>query len=594
MKRLALTLLLLSALLVNMAAPALAAGDAKADRLNIAIASQEGALNPYGYSSETGYNLTHLIYDSLFILDAELNIVPWLVEEYSYDEATLTYTFKIHDGVYFHDGEKLTAEDVKFTYDYLLEHPKSRFSQPSEVIAEITVVDELTVTMTLSAEAPDFLSKPLGEMGILPEHIWSQIDDPDTCLDTVGSGMYRVTEVADREYYILEKNESYWNGEVAVDMLYIPIISDASTRQTGLLTGELDASSSQLSAEVISSFTSSGNFNIYQGAGFPSTMLYFNCDRAPFDNVEFRKALSLAIDRQDIIDTIMLGYATPGTNSHVHPAMTYYNDAVEEPGFDLAAANEILDGLGYTDTNGDGIREMDGKELNFTILAYANNTARTRIAELIKDWYADIGIGITVSAMDMDTVDNIVWPGYMSAHDLDYDMVMWGWGASTMNAAYVNRMWNSDLSVGTSNVGAFASEAVDELVEAIDVEGDAQTREDLLKELQAQLVEEYPAYVFYYADLVFATSQKYDGWVFQNGAGILNVFSFLASDEEVSSSGGQTTTPPAGADDAGDTADSGAQEEAGHHETNLLAVLLPLAAIVLIVAVILVKNRKKK
>lgn len=590
MKRLFLSLVL-CVLLVNMTAPALAAGDAKAEQINLAINSQEGALNPYGYSSETGYNLTHLIYDSLFIQDAQLNVIPWLVEEYSYDEATMTYTFKIHDGVYFHDGEQLTSEDVKFTYDYLREHPKSRFSQPSEVISNIEIVDELTVTMTLSAESPDFLAKPLGEMAILPEHIWSQVDDPDSCLDTVGSGMFQVTEVADREYYILEKNENYWNGEVAVDMLYIPIISDASTRQTGLLTGELDATASQLSAEVIDSFTESGNFNIYQGAGFPSTMMYFNCDREPFDNLEFRKALSLAIDRQDIIDTVMLGYATPGTNSHVHPAMSYYNPDAQESGFDLEEANAILDSLGYTDTDGDGIREMDGKPLNFTILAYASNTARTRIAELIKAWYAEIGIGITVSAMDMDTVDNIVWPGYMAAHDLDFDMVMWGWGASTMNAAYVNRMWNSDLSVGSSNVGAFASEAVDELVEAIDVEGDEEVRTQLLMELQEQLVQEYPAYVFYYADLVFATSQKYDGWVFQNGAGILNVFSFLASDEEVPA-GDTDTAEPAQPDAETDAAVDDASD--GHHETNLLAVVLPIGAIALIIIVILLKNRGKK
>lgn len=591
MKRLVLSIMM-CALLVNMVAPALAAGDAKAEQLNIAINSQEGALNPYGYSSETGYNLTHLIYDSLFIQDAQLNVIPWLVEEYSYDEASMTCTFKIHDEVYFHDGEKLTSEDVKFTYDYLWEHPKSRFSQPAEVITAIEIVDELTVTMTLSAQSPDFLAKPLGEMAILPEHIWSQVDDPDSCLDTVGSGMFQVTEVADREYYILEKNENYWNGEVAVDMLYIPIISNASTRQTGLLTGELDATASQLSAEVIDSFTSAGNFNIYQGAGFPSTMLYFNCDRAPFDNVEFRKALSLAIDRQDIIDTVILGYATAGTNSHVHPAMSYYNPDAKEPGFDLEEANAVLDSLGYTDTDGDGIREMDGKPLNFTLLAYASNTARIRIAELIKAWYAEIGIGITVSAMDMDTVDNIVWPGYMAAHDLDFDMVMWGWGASTMNAAYVNRMWNSDLSVGTSNVGAFASETVDELVEAIDVEGDEETRTQMLMDLQAQLVQEYPAYVFYYADLVFATSQKYDGWVFQNGAGILNVFSFLASDEEVSAGDTDTTEPAEpGADADADHADDAAD---GHHETNLLAVVLPIGAIVLIVIVILLKNRGKK
>ena len=452
--------LLVILLLVSVTVPAMAAGTETVDQLNVALSKGEGFLNPYSYASETGYWMLHLVYDSLFILDEHLNITPWLVETYEYDEAALTYTFKLHDGVTFHDGEKLTAEDVKFTYDYLAAHPKSRFSQPAAVISEITVIDELTLTMTLSAPSADFLDKPLCEMPILPEHIWSQVEDPDTCDNNIGSGAFRVTEMADGEYYILEKNENYWNGTVAVDMLYMPIISDGSTRQTALLTGELDATTANLSAEVIEEFAS-GNFKIYQGAGFPSTMMYFNCDRAPFDNVEFRKALSLAIDRQDIVDTVMLGYATPGTNSHVHPVKNYYDASVEEPGFDPAAAAAILDELGYVDTDGDGIREMNGEALSFTIYVYASNTARIRIAELLKAWWAEIGIGLELSALDMDTVDNIVWPGYVSAHDLDYDLVMWGWGASTMSIGYANRLWNSDLAIGSSNVGAFGADDVD-------------------------------------------------------------------------------------------------------------------------------------
>ena len=590
-------------LVVSMTLPAMAAGNTPVDQLNIALNKQEGFLNPYTYSSETGYQITHLIYDSLFILDENLNVTPWLVEDYSYDADTLTYTFKLHDGVLFHDGEKLTADDVKFTFEFLQENPKSRFSQPAAVISEITVVDELTLTMTLSQASADFLDKPLCEMGILPEHIWSQVEDPDACNNAVGSGMFQVTEMVDGEYYILEKNENFWNGTVAVDMLYMPIIADASTRQTALLTGELDAATSNLSAEVIEEFVSSGRFNIYQGAGFPSTMMYFNCDRAPFDNVEFRHALSLAIDRQDIVDTVMLGYATPGTNSHVHPAKSYYDATVKEPAFDLDAANAILDELGYLDTNGDGLREMDGEALDFTIYVYANNTARIRIAELVKAWYQEIGVGITISALDMDTVDNIVWPGYMSAHDLDFDMVMWGWGASTMSASYVNRLWNSDLEIGTSNVGAFASDEVDALVAAVSAETDAAARDELMKDLQAALVANYPAYVFYYADLVYATSQKYDGWVFQNGAGIMHVKSFLLSDTAAAApeeapqeeapapdESAKTETPAP----AAETAPEAPAEKESSHSNTWVALLIPVAIIVVIAAVVLLKNKRKK
>jgi len=562
------------------------------DQLKIAVRGEEGTLNPYTYVSETGATIFRLVYDPLFNKSVDLIPEPWLVKEYTVSEDGLVYVFELHDNVRFHDGQPLTAEDVKFTYEYLQQYKKSRFSGPASAITDIIVIDEFTVQMTLSSPQAEFLTRPLAEMGILPKHIWESITDPDTSRETVGSGPYKLTEIKDGEYYIFEANNDYFNGMPVTKQIYMPIIKDASAMFTALQAGQIDVTTVELPPETIDQFVNNQNLEVQEGPGYSTTLLLFNNERYPFDNHSFREALAYATNRQEIVDVVMLGKATKGSLGFVHPMSAAYSNQVNEIGFDISKANEILDGLNFVDTNNDGIRETDTEEaLSFEILVYASNPLRIRIAELIKESYASIGVEVSVKAMDMAVVDDLVWPDFDAANGRDYDMAMWGWGASTMDSSvrYID-MFFSDFTEGNSNIVAYKSEAMDEILESMMLESNPLKKIELQKKFQVQLSQDYPCITLYYPNLAFAYNPKvFDNWKFIKGSGIVNPLSLIDMSVESEPPVEEPTEKPT---EEPNTPDEESPVEEGSNN-NLLILGVMIAAALVVILVSRKKNSKK-
>ncbi|HBH12957.1 MAG: hypothetical protein XD91_1474 [Clostridiales bacterium 38_11] len=562
------------------------------DQLKIAVRGEEGTLNPYTYVSETGATIFRLVYDPLFNKSVDLIPEPWLVKEYTVSEDGLVYVFELHDNVRFHDGQPLTAEDVKFTYEYLQQYKKSRFSGPASAITDIIVIDEFTVQMTLSSPQAEFLTRPLAEMGILPKHIWESITDPDTSRETVGSGPYKLTEIKDGEYYIFEANNDYFNGMPVTKQIYMPIIKDASAMFTALQAGQIDVTTVELPPETIDQFVNNQNLEVQEGPGYSTTLLLFNNERYPFDNHSFREALAYATNRQEIVDVVMLGKATKGSLGFVHPMSAAYSNQVNEIGFDISKANEILDGLNFVDTNNDGIRETDTEEaLSFEILVYASNPLRIRIAELIKESYASIGVEVSVKAMDMAVVDDLVWPDFDAANGRDYDMAMWGWGASTMDSSvrYID-MFFSDFTEGNSNIVAYKSEAMDEILESMMLESNPLKKIELQKKFQVQLSQDYPCITLYYPNLAFAYNPKvFDNWKFIKGSGIVNPLSLIDMSVESEPPVEEPTEKPT---EEPNTPDEESPVEEGSNN-NLLILGIMIVAALVVILVSRKKNSKK-
>lgn len=498
--------------------------------LIVAHSADDGTLTPYTYKFDTGLDIVRWIYDPLIMLDAEQAPQPWLATSYEISEDGLTYTFHLAEDAKFHDGEPLTADDVKFTYEYINTYPRSRYTNPAKVISEVKAVDEHTVEMVVSTpQTIEFLTKPLSELGILPEHIWSKVTDPDNATETVGSGPYKLVEVKVGEFYRFEANKEYWNGTPAVDAIYMPIITDANARNTALLSGQVDASSGPIPTELVKQFEAS-SLSVLKGPAYSTSMVVFNCERHPFDMKEFRQALAYGTNVQEVVDVIMLGNATLGSSGFVHPKMPYYNPDIKHYEYSPEKGNELLDGLGYLDSNGNGTRENDkGEELSFKLLVYASNALRIRIAELLKEYYAQIGVGVEVTALDAQVVDDLVWPEYDATKGRDFDMVMWGWGASTMPVpGRYAEMTHGDLSIGGSNIGGFNNPDINKVDDQILTLINTEERYAAIREFQALLAEEMPFITLYYPNDTYAfNGNVYNGWVFTTGKGIMTVHSLL-------------------------------------------------------------------
>ena len=505
--------------------PLMAAGT-----LKIGLSSEEGTLNPYTYKTETGMDLVRLVYDPLFQIDKNLVSKPWLVKSFSLSADKLLLTMKLHENVKWHDGKPLTSADVKFTYEYIKKHPKSRFTNPAKNILAVEAPDELTVTMKFQKYLPDMFSRPLADMPILPKHIWEKIDNPDASTVMIGSGAFMLTEIKPGEMFRMKANKNFFKGAPDVDEIVIPLIKDTTALFTALKAGSLDITTRNLSPELIKDFSADKRFKVLKGSGFATTMMYFNNERAPFNKKEFRQALAYAVNRQELVDVIILGVGTVGSVGLVHPDLDNYNSTINQYAYDLDKSRKILDSIGFTDRNGDGVRESEpGKPLEFKLLVYANNPLRVRVAELIRESYAKIGVKVNISALDMAVVDNLVWPDFDAAKGRNFDMTMWGWGASSMNAMnrYVEMM-HSDFARGPSNIGAFKSAAADVVLNELANEVDFDKRDALVKKMQTVLADEVPFLTLYYADQDFAYNPTAkDNWVFQKGKGPVTVLSFV-------------------------------------------------------------------
>ena len=244
-----------------------------------------------------------------------------------------------------------------------------------------------------------------------------------------------------------------------------------------------------------------------------------------------RQAISLAVDRQDLVDTVFLGAATAGNAGWTHPDSPAFNPEVETT-YDVEAANGLLEEAGYTDSDGDGIREYDGEPMSFEMLTPSGDSLRLRSAELVSTMLAEVGIEVTVSAVEQATWEEAVWPGFDVNQGRNYQMAMWGWSAPTQaDPGQTAALLHSDPVKGSLNLTGYDNPEADELSDQLLTEGDETARQDILNQLQVLIAEEQPFVTLLYPDGAYAyNSTVYGGWTFISGQGIVSKLSLLPAD----------------------------------------------------------------
>jgi peptide/nickel transport system substrate-binding protein len=512
-----------------------ASAEPTVQQLKVGISKDENGLNPYTYvTGYPGLDLVNLLYDNLFHLDKENKPVPWLVKEFKVSDDGITYNFSLHENVKWHDGNPLTSEDVKFTIDYFIEHPKSRFTNPLKSIASVTVEDETNLTLVLSKSDPNFMLQPLADLPILPKHIWSNVSNPDDETNAIGSGPYKLEEHKSSQYYKMKANSDYFKGEPPIGELIFPIIEDTTAMFNALQAGEIDAISTSISPELVNQFETNPSLKVARGPGYSTTLFQINAEKYPMTEAAFRQAIDHAIDKQNLVDTILLGYAEVGSPGFIHPSSAYYNSDLK-PVFDPEKAKQILEEAGFKDTDEDGFREdQQGKKIDLTTLVYSSSPIRIRTAELVSESLNQVGIRNTVKAMDATTVDSLMWPDFDVSKGRNFDLGVWSW-SNTMQL-FPDRMvelFHSDPAVGSVNIGGYKNTDFDQLGEKLKNTYEESERASLINEMQAFVANDAPFVTLYYQEIVNAYNPgKYDGFVFQVGKGIINKLSFVTGDKK--------------------------------------------------------------
>ncbi|MFI6690642.1 ABC transporter substrate-binding protein [Streptomyces sp. NPDC050433] len=504
-------------------------GPERAKEITIGIASDEGSLTPY--TQVTGYpgaNLVALVYDKLLERDAKNQPRPLLAEKVTANADSTVFTLPLRSGVKWHDGKPFTADDVVFSVDYYKKYNISDSAPQLDGVKGVTARGN-SVEFQLAAADPEFALRVLADMRILPQHIWSSVRKPDAvgAAQAIGTGPYRLVSYKKNQGYVLRANPDYAMGTPKADEIKISVIPEQQTALAGLRTGEVSVSTRAVPAEQAKGLARQRGVKITEGPDFSSTLLAFNNRRKPFDDPRVRTAISLAIDTDKLVSTVMQGKAKPGSPGWLHPDAPGSSTSPKHT-YDPAQAKTLLDRAGAEPAAG-GVRAIDGKPMKFSLLVQSVTPQRIRAAELIRDMLKPVGIAVTVNSMDPDSLDAKVWPNYDVNRRRDYDMTMWGWSAPTqLDTISFGRVVSSDTSLGKLNITGTKDAQMDRLVGQL---GKAETLDERYRiraALQRRTVEITPFVTLYYPTGVYGYRKDvFDGWVYQAGTGILNKASFV-------------------------------------------------------------------
>jgi peptide/nickel transport system substrate-binding protein len=508
-------------------------GPTQVAQVRMGIVGDESTLNPYTYvTGFPGWNLLMLQYDSLMAIDEQGQPQPWLATAVDVSADGATYTLTLADGVTFNDGTPLTSADVAFTVTYFQANTQSRFTRALRGVESVETPSATTVVLKLAGPNPSFPLRTLADVPILPKHIWEAVTNPAEhtfdSVTNVGSGPYKLVEYNSDQFYRFEANADYFRGEPAVKELVVAKFADDAGAVAAIRASEIDMIVRPVAPEQIDILGAEAGITVNKGPQFTTTMLNYDTTKFPFDRVEVRQAVSLAVDRQDLADTVYLGGATPGSSGWIHPNSPFFNSAVVTK-TDVDAAKALLDGINATDTDGDGIRELDGQPLSMEMLTPSNDSLRLRVAELVREMLLQIGIDAKVASVEQATWEAKIWPDFDVSKGRDYQLGVWGWSAPVQaDTGQIAQLVHSDPAVGSINLTGFSDPETDQLAEELGITGDPTRRQEIINRLQEIIATELPFVMLLYPDGAYAyRPDVYDGWIFITGRGIMDKISLL-------------------------------------------------------------------
>jgi peptide/nickel transport system substrate-binding protein len=497
--------------------------------LTVLIDNDEGPITPANFNTFIGFWMIGWIYDSLYIRTPELEPIPALATSATPSNDGLTWEVTLREGVNWHDGEPFTVDDVIFSYNFLIEAGRAN---NLAAIESMEANGEYGLTIHLSSPQPFFLNEGLAGTYVMPEHIWKDQTPVSGELSQfqgmIGTGAYKLVEVEPGQFYRFEANPDYFRGEPVVPEILAKIVKDRTQQFNQLRTEEADAVLSSVPPAFVSELESNPDLEIAKGSDFFNYIFYTNGSREPFDDPAVRQAIAKAIDTRSLVEVVLLGQGVELPLNWYHPDLAWSINLPHE--FDPEAAKTELEAAGLVDSDGDGVRELNGTNTNFGILCDVNNPVEVRATELIAGWLADVGIGAHQNCLDIDSSVALIWPNFVAVAEPDYDMGIWGWSSGPQfQRGFVRFLTNCDFGgIGWGNLTGICDEQLDTLLEEFVSSTDPETTQDLGEQIQQRIAENLPFIPLMSPGGNFAyRPAAYDSWVYMKGTGIVTVWSFL-------------------------------------------------------------------
>jgi len=475
----------------------------------IGINQDYDGMNPFSSWSSISWESFRLGYNFLTWYDENYEPAPDLAESWETSPDGTTWTFTIREGMTWHDGEPLTAADIAFTYNLILDTEHWAYIQYLTGVTSVAAPDATTLVIETRKPNAGMLALYIP---ILPEHVWKKADpeklDSFKNAPFVGSGPFRVAELEKSKWVKLEANPDYpeaLGGPPQIDEVYYIISQNTDSMIEDYKAGNLDAIVEfPATYEKVLAALPGTTAVASPAIGFHE--LAFNCWDSPkskgnplLRDVAIRQAVHWAIDKEALNATSMAGQAVPGT-SLISPAQGDWHWDVpeaEQYTYDPEKAKQILEDAGYADADGDGVREnAKGDKLQFRFVVLNEYPEDQAAGKMIVSWCSDVGIELDLDQKDEGAFGDEVYD------NADYDLFIWSWGGD-IDPGFMLSTFTTEqiLNWGDSQYSNPEYDALYvEQAEAVDPAnpGDPSLRKAVTDEMQQILYRDNPYIILWY------------------------------------------------------------------------------------------------
>jgi peptide/nickel transport system substrate-binding protein len=471
---------------------------ARGGLLRVGLDVDADSLDPRLTKNTSGFRIKELAFNGLVAINPDYSPVPDLAEKWDNPDDK-TWVFYLRPGAKFHDGSDLTAADVKFTYESVLDQA---FNSPFRAfylsVDKVEATDKNTVTFTLKAPFAPFLSYM--DLAIVPEAAVQKLGK-DFGTKPVGTGPFKVDRWASGDTIELSANDSFFGGRPNLDRVRVKVVPDNSGRVVGLESGDLDFVQSPVSPQDVARVQSAGKLKVERTPAAGYTYINLNCADPILADKKVRQALSHLVNKQQIIDTIYKGIGKPA-NGPIVPGMWAYSADVPSYDYSPDKANLLLDDAGWK-AGSDGIRAKDGQKLSLTVRTHSEDPDRKQLIQVLQSEFQKVGIEASTNTVEFPAFFQDVQNG-------KYQVGVIGW----LNLSDPDRATFRQFTVdGTANYGKYKNEQVDKLLK------DARTTLDQVKaktmygDAVKQIVDDAPYIFVQYQEYIAMYSPRVKGYV---------------------------------------------------------------------------------
>jgi len=433
------------------------------------------------------------IFNSLLKYDKNLELTGELAQSWQVSADKKTITFHLKPNLKWADGQALTSEDVLFTWKVMTDDKtRTPYGADYKLVKNASAPDPQTFVVSYAHPYAPALDS-WASLHVLPKHILQgqDINNSDFSRHPVGSHYYQLASWKNGESISLVRNPNATQGAPKIDRLMSRIIPDKAAQFLELMADNIDSmalNSVQYARIFPARPELNQQFNLYKELGNSYTYLGFNLKRKPFDDVRVRKAFNYAIDKQEIIDGVLLGLGEP-VSSPYKPGTRWSNPKLSPYPYDPEKAKSLLAEAGYSDHDGDGIVDKNGQPLSFEILTNQNKE-REMTAVLIQRRLKEIGVDVSIRVVEWATfISRFIKTG-------DFSAVVLGWGLG-LEPDQFNIWHSSQQAPGQFNFIGYKNPQVDKLLEAGRLELNPDKRMKIYHEFAEILLEDSPIVYLY-------------------------------------------------------------------------------------------------